>query len=140
MADDLEERLADVEVRLARVEERLDAGGAVMDGLAEDIRELGDREREGRNELRDSIAELVRAGDEVILERIGTLHERGDRHRREILEVKEAVSADREARKREREQRAKDRATIAVAVIGASATVLAAIIAAVVAIIQATGG
>lgn len=111
---------ASVEERLARLEERVEGLHRLLEDLGGDL----DRER-------SDLRELVAAGDRVIFTRldfVGT----------ELKRCSDAVAAEAKARENEAEVRAKNRTTVAVAVIGGSVTVLAAVIAAVAAILSAT--
>lgn len=110
-----------VETRLARLEEQLKSAYRLLEDLERDL-------RDERSDLR----ELVRAGDEVIFERLRSLSGA-------VESIEKAIRLERERIKREREERGKNRTTIAVAVIAASGTILAAIVAAAVAIFNAGG-
>lgn len=110
-----------VETRLARFDERLRTVYRLVEGLEQDLRDE-----------REDLRELVRAGDEVIFERLRFVTQA-------LEDLDGAMTRAADRAKKEREDRTKNRTTIAVAVIGGSVTIIAAIVAAAAAIISAGG-
>lgn len=102
--------------RLARVEQDLGHGARRMDRIERESKERDAALEEARRRDREELARLVREGDEVVLEAVERVHA-------ECVGMRQDASdaADR---------RSRVSVTLAIAIIGACATVVSALIAA----------